>query len=197
LPPHSASAFNALHSFDFNTTCNSESWSPTNTSLSVSNGTASGTATSGDPQITRTGFGFPGNASSGVLIRYRCNTNGNTQLFWGRTGADNYSAGRSVTVNYSGNGEWRTLFLSPKGHAEWDDRTITRLRFDPAGGTGSTFEIDWLRVLSWDNGTLRMGTPTTQGGSINFLAYRYWMIHGNLETIRERVYQLRERHPHG
>jgi len=65
----SASAFNALHSFDFNTTGNSESWNPNNTSLSGANGTASGTATTGDPQITRTGFGFPGNASSGVLIR--------------------------------------------------------------------------------------------------------------------------------
>ncbi len=85
-----------------------------------------------------------------MLIRYRGSHNGNTQLFWGRTGADNYSGTRVITVNYSGNGEWRTLFLSPKGHAEWDDQNITRLRFDPPGGTGTTFEVDWLRVLSWD-----------------------------------------------
>ena len=147
--PH-ASALNALHSFDFNTPSNAEGWAPTNTSFIVSNGTATGTATTGDPQVARSGFSFPGNASSGVLVRYRGSHNGNAQLFWGRTGADNYSADRVVTVNYPGNGEWRTLFLSPKGHAEWDDRTITRLRIDPAGGTGSTFEIDWFRVLSWD-----------------------------------------------
>lgn len=146
----SAAAFNALYPFEFNTAGNAEGWTPTNATVTVNSETASGTATSGDPQFAKSPFSFPGNASSGVLIRYRGSHNGNTQLFWGRTGADNYSADRVVTVNYSGNGEWRTIFLSPKGHAEWDDQNITRLRFDPAGGTGSTFEIDWLRVLSWD-----------------------------------------------
>ncbi len=145
----SATAFNALHSFEFNTAGNAEGWVPTNATVSVTNGTASGTDTSGDPQFAKI-LSFPGNASSGVLIRYRGSQNGNVQLFWGRSGADTYHADRSVTVTYSGNGGWRTLFLSPKGHAEWDDRTITRLRIDPAGSSASTFEIDWLRVLSWD-----------------------------------------------
>lgn len=146
----SAAAFNALYPFEFNTAGNAEGWLPTNTNFNVSNGTANGTATSGDPQFARSGFSFPGNASSGVLIRYRGSHNGDVQLFWGRSGADTFSGMRVVTLNYSGNGEWRTLFLSPKGHAEWDDRTITRLRIDPAGPSASTFEIDWLRVLSWD-----------------------------------------------
>lgn len=145
-----ASAFNALHPFEFNTAGNAEGWTPANAAFVVNNGTAAGTATTGDPQVARSGFNFPGNASSGVLIRYRGSHNGNVQLFWGRSGADAYSADRVVTMNYSGNGEWRTLFLSPKGHAEWDDRTITRLRIDPAGPSASTFELDWLRVLSWD-----------------------------------------------
>lgn len=100
-----ATAFNALHSFDFNTVGNAEGWNPTNTSFTVANGTATGTATSGDPQFARASLSFPGNASSGILIRYRGSINGNTQLFWGRTGADNYSADRRITVNYSGNGE--------------------------------------------------------------------------------------------
>ena len=145
-----AAPFNALHSFDFNTPGNAEGWSPVNANTTVASGTISGTATTDDPQFVRTGFSFPGNASSGVLIRYRGSHNGNTQSFWGHSTANNFSADRVITLNYSGNGEWRTLFLSPKGHAEWDDRTITQLRFDPAGGTGSTFKIDWLRVLSWD-----------------------------------------------
>lgn len=144
-----ANSFNALNSYEFGTT--TESWTPIQTSFTVSNGIASGTATGGDPQIARRPSpNFPGNASSGVLIRYRGNTNGNTQIFWGRTGGDTYAAGRSVTVNYTGSGQWQTLYFNPKGNADWDDRTITRLRFDPAGGTGSTFEIDWIRVLSWD-----------------------------------------------
>ncbi len=145
-----ASAFNALQSFDFNSAGNAQSWIPTNTTFSVNNGTASGTATGGDPQFANTIPSLPGNASSGVLIRYRGSTNGNVQLFWGNSAANNFSGTRVVTVPYSGNGEWRTLFFSPKGHADWDDRTITRLRLDPAGVAASTFEIDWLRVLSWD-----------------------------------------------
>lgn len=145
-----SSAFNALNSFDFNTAGNAESWATTQASLTVSNGSAAGTASGSDPQLARTGFGFPGNASSGVLVRYRGSINGNTQLFWDRSGGDTYTAGRSVTVNYTGSGQWQTLYFNPKGNAEWDDRTITRLRIDPAGGSDSTFEIDWLRVLSWD-----------------------------------------------
>ncbi len=145
-----ASALNALHSFDFNTAGNVEGWSPTNATVSVANSTAAGRATAGDPQFAKAGFSFPGNASSGVLIRYRGTANGDVQLFWGRTGADSFSASRVITLNYSGNGGWRMLYFNPKGHTDWDDRTITRLRLDPAGPSASTFEIDWLRVLSWD-----------------------------------------------
>ena len=72
-----AGDFNALHSFDFNTEGNAEGWVPANTSFNVANGIAGGTATTGDPQFSRTGFSFPGNASSGVLIRYRGSQNGN------------------------------------------------------------------------------------------------------------------------
>ena len=38
---------------------------------------------------------------------------------------------------------------------------------------------------------------TIRLGRDSILAYRYWMIHGDLETIRERVYQLRELYPNG
>ena len=158
-----AIAFNALHSFDFNAAGNTEGWTPANATVTASNGTTSGTATAVDPQFARSGFNFPGNASSGLLIRYRGSDNGNVQLFWGRSGADNYSATRVVTLDYSGNGGWRTLFLSPKGHPDWDDRTITRLRLDPAGPSASSFEIDWLRVLSWDSDNDGVPDPVEGG----------------------------------
>lgn len=145
-----AAMFNALHSFDFGTTENTEGWTPTNTSFLVSDGIASGTATSGDPQFANLTFNFPGNASSGVLVRYRGSHNGNLQMFWGNTAANNFSGTRVATVNYSGNGEWQTLFFNFRGNPDWDDRTITRLRLDPAGPSASTFQIDWIRVLSWD-----------------------------------------------
>lgn len=149
LAGQGAYAFNALYPLDFDTAGNAEGWTPTNATVTVNSGTASGTATSGDPQFAKI-LSFPGNASSGVLIRYRGSQNGDVQLFWGHSTANDYSGTRVITLNYSGNGQWQTLFFSPKGRSDWDDRTITRLRLDPAGSSASTFEIDWLRVLSWD-----------------------------------------------
>lgn len=149
LAAQGAYAFNALYPFEFNTAGNAGGWVPTSTTFVVNSGTASGTATSGDPQFANI-LSFPGNASSGVLIRYRGSQNGDVQLFWGHSTANDYSGSRVITLNYSGNGQWQTLFFSPKGRSDWDDRTITRLRLDPAGSSASTFEIDWLHVLSWD-----------------------------------------------
>lgn len=110
----------------------------------------SGSVTAPDPQVVNNVPDFSGSASSGVLIRYRGNKDGNVQLFWGISGADNYSGSRAITVPYSGGGEWQTLFLSPRGHAEWEGKTVTRLRIDPAGTTNDTFGFEWLRLLAWD-----------------------------------------------
>lgn len=145
-----AMAGNVLQNYDFEVAGNAQGWTPANTSMVVSGGVLQGTATTADPQLANNVTDFSGSASGGVLIRYRGNTNDNVKLFWGRSGADNYSESRAVTLNYSGVGEWRTLYLNPADHPEWAGQTITRLRFDPAGSTGSTFDIDWLRVLSWD-----------------------------------------------
>ena len=41
---------------------------------------------------------------------------------------------------------------------------------DWLAGGDSVVEIGSTETAYLDNGTLRMGTPTTQGGSINFLA---------------------------
>jgi hypothetical protein len=146
-----ASAFNARHSYDFNTNGNAEGWSPVNATVSVANGTLSGAATSSDPQIVQGNVTpFLGNASNGLLVRIRASRNGNAELFWGTSSNNFYSAARRVTVPYSGSGNWQFLFLNTRGHPEWDDQTITRLRFDPPGTGGDTFEIDWIRLLAWD-----------------------------------------------
>lgn len=145
-----ACAFNALQSYGFDTAGNNQGWIPANATLTAGGNTLTGSATTTDPQISQNVADFSGIASSGVLIRYRGNKNGNVQLFWGITGADGYVGTRVVSALYSGNGGWQTLFLSPRGHLEWEEKKITRLRFDPAGTTDDTFEIDWLRVLSWD-----------------------------------------------
>lgn len=145
-----ACAFNALQSYGFDTAGDKQGWSSANATLTAGGNTLSGSITAPDPQVLQNVADFSGIASSGALIRYRGNKNGNVQMFWGIIGADGYAESRVVTVPYSGNGAWQTLFLSPRGHVEWEEKTITRLRIDPVGAAGDTFEIDWLRVLAWD-----------------------------------------------
>lgn len=150
LSAASTMAGNVLQTDEFEVAGNAQGWTAANTSMAVSGEVLQGTATTADPYLANNVTDFPGSASGGVLIRYRGNTNGNVQLFWRRSGADSYSESRAVTLNYTGGGEWQTLYLNPADHPEWAGQTITWLRFDPAGSTGSTFAIDWLRVLSWD-----------------------------------------------
>ncbi|MGB1129184.1 MAG: hypothetical protein ACPG4K_03970 [Haloferula sp.] len=146
----SASAFNALAPYEFESAGDREGWSSNNANLGVAGGSLSGTVTAPDPQVFRSGPSFAGSASSGVLVRYRGSKDGPVQLFWARSGSNFFSATRVVTVSYSGSGDWQTLFLSPNGHDQWDGQVITQLRLDPAGTTGDTFEMEWLRVLAWD-----------------------------------------------
>lgn len=35
-------------------------------------------------------------------------------------------------------------------HSEWQNRSITSLRFDPTGTSGATFSIDWVRSSNGD-----------------------------------------------
>ncbi len=145
-----AKAFNALAAYEFEANGNPEGWSANNSSLTVSSGSLSGSITAPDPQFIRDVTDFSGSASSGILIRYRGNKNGNVQLFWGISGENGYSASRVVSASYSGGGEWQTLFISPRGHTQWEGQTITRLRLDPTGTTNDTCDIEWFRLLAWD-----------------------------------------------
>ena len=141
---------NYRQGFEFESAGNTEGWTANNASISAASGLLAGSVTAEDPQVIKSGFFFPGSASSGLLVRMRSSVNGRVQLFWGRVGADHYSSAMFADVDYSGHGEFQTLFFSCTGHGEWDEQTITRLRIDPPGGAGAVFDIDWIRVLSWD-----------------------------------------------
>ncbi len=141
---------NFRQGFEFDTAGNTEGWTVNNASIHAASGLLSGSVTAGDPQVYKAGFSFPGSASSGLLVRMRSSVAGGMDLFWGRSGADGYAAARRISVSYTGTGEFQTIFFSCSGHEEWDEQTITRLRLDPPGGAGATFDIDWIRVLSWD-----------------------------------------------
>jgi hypothetical protein len=146
----SQSALNFRQGFEFSSGGDTEGWTAANASITAASDLLAGSVAAADPQVFRTGFSFPGSASSGLLVRMRSSVNGRVDLFWGRAGADGYAAERRVSMSCTGNGEFQTLFFALTGHEQWDEKTITRLRIDPPGGAGATFDVDWIRLLSWD-----------------------------------------------
>ena len=42
------------------------------------------------------------------------------------------------------------MLFDVTAHAEWATRVITDLRFDPSGGSGASFDIDWAALSDGD-----------------------------------------------
>jgi autotransporter-associated beta strand protein len=100
-----------------------------------------------DPQVIHTGPAFiSGDLAQRVLVRFRGSATGTAQLFWGRAGAGGFSGARVANLNYASPHAWQVLEFNPSAHSDWAGQVITALRFDPPGGTGSAFEIDWIRL---------------------------------------------------
>jgi len=144
-----AMAQETVFNYEFDSAGSTEGWTGANTSLSVSNGQLYGSITTADPQVLHTGYSFSGDTATGVLVRLKGSANNRADLFWGRSGADTYAAERRVGTNYTGSGSFQTLLFDVAGNPEWNGQTITRIRIDPPGIGGDTFEIDWIRVLKW------------------------------------------------
>ena len=134
--------------FEFATNGDAEGWSGRRMNFSVSDGLFSGTITSAGPRIVRTGFDIPGNACGGILIRLRSTTNGTVDLFWRIAGDSGYSG--NVAVTYNGSGDYQMLYLNPTTHAQWSGQVINNLRIYVPGLSGDSFDIDWVRILSFD-----------------------------------------------
>lgn len=134
--------------FEFNTNDDSQSWTVTNVvNQNVLNGQYSGVSETGDPQIFNTTFSFAASSISGLRIKYRSNTNGPFQFFWGRQGADAFSGTRRLDLNYSGNGAWEYIEVDTSSiGAEWENQIITRMRIDPGNTAGAEWDIDWIRT---------------------------------------------------
>jgi hypothetical protein len=70
---------------------------------------------------------------------------------------------------------------SPIGTTIWN---VGATGNPPGGPTSSaTMHMAPVRVMELDRDSI--------------LVYRYWLIHGDLNTIRSRVYELRNRYPDG
>ena len=143
-------ALNFLLRYDFNTEGNTEGWTAVNVgNLTVADGVISGTPTSGDPQLIRTGLSLNGDQFTRVTVRLRASIDSPIRLFWGTSNNDNFAAARRATVDYSGGGEFQTLVFEMEGVDQWAGQTITRLRVDPAEGPaaeGGYFEVDSIVI---------------------------------------------------
>jgi hypothetical protein len=140
--------------FGFSTDGDAEGWSFNNaTNTAIANGWLSGTASSTDPQLSRTGFLFPGEKTDKLLVRLQAGINGNIQLYWGNMDNDGFSGTRVIMVPYSGSGEPQVLTVDFSANTNWIGQTITRLRLDPVNGSsvsGKTFAIDWIALSDGD-----------------------------------------------
>lgn len=159
-------AFELDARWNFNTAGNAEGWSTTNATAAVAGGVLTGSTTAGDPQLSKLNAAYvSGSLATHLLVRYRSSAIGTCQLFWGRVGATNFSGSRVVNLNaYSPSGSFSGLIANPSAHADWNARVITDFRFDPTGGAGSTFDVDWIALSDgdYDNDGL---SDLTEGGA--------------------------------
>lgn len=151
--------------WDFNTNGNMEGWASTNATAAANAGFLSATATASDPQLSKLNAAYvSGDLAKHLLVRYRGTATGNAQLFWGRVGATNFSGSRVVNMSYPAANVWSGLISNAATHADWAGRILTDFRFDPTGGTGATYDIDWMAISDgdYDNDGL---TDLEEGGA--------------------------------
>jgi autotransporter-associated beta strand protein len=128
----------------------------------VNSGVLAGQTTNTNSQMVENNLRIAGSEVPFLLVRMRASQNGNAQIFWGRLDAPSYVSARSVTVNYSGNNEWRVLTFPMQSNAEWQGQIITNLRFDPTTLSGVDFEVDWIRAS-----TVGPGIKAATGSTLN------------------------------
>ena len=111
------------------------------------NGVLKGTSNSSDPKIGNNNFiELLGSQISELTVRFKANiATTKFQLFWMNEDGG-ASATRSVSADYTGNGEWQELKLDVSSNNEWQGKTIKGFRIDPTNNDNVTFEIDWIRA---------------------------------------------------
>ena len=137
--------------FEFNTPGDFEGWDGGYnlfTPAGVSNGVMSGTTSGGDPFQTRNNLNFPATAAPRLIIRVRSSGGTTLQLFWA-TKLAGIAAVRSVSIPYTGNGQYKILAVDMSANPNWVG-TITQLRFDWPQTSGLTCDLDYFRSSNGD-----------------------------------------------
>lgn len=138
--------------FEFNSDGDFQGWVGNHiTDLVAADGFMSGSSTTADPQLSHTALSFDANSVTQLLIKYRSDSNGLFQFFWGHTGADSYASTRRLDLNYNGAGDWQYIDIDTAAIGpNWDDKTITRIRIDPGSTTHAEWDFDWIRSIDGD-----------------------------------------------
>ncbi len=140
--------------FAFNTNTNFEGWnnSVNVAGLKVENGVISGTAiNSGDAHIFNNSFNFDTNIVKRIKVIMKTSTNSPVQLYFTTNTSPNYSADKSITVNYNSAGQYTLLNFDGSLNTNWKGN-ITGLRLDPTNNLNSTFEVNQIYVTLDDDG---------------------------------------------
>ena len=117
----------------------------------ISNGIVSASVSAADPQFSQNSACYAsGDLVKHVLIRYKSTATGTAQLFWGREGGLSFTGSRVINQTYTPAQQWRILAFTPDQHAQWVGQIIRDFRYDPTGGSGSSFEIDWIALSDGD-----------------------------------------------
>lgn len=116
----------------------------------VAGGTYDFTSTGGDPQLTREGPAFPGDAIRGILVRMRAAASSRVDLFWGTSTAGGYAAERRVTRNFTGSPDYQWIYLDASQHPQWNGKTVVRLRLDPTALAGAAVSLDEILTSNGD-----------------------------------------------
>lgn len=137
--------------FEFNTPNDFEGWDGGYnlfTPAGVSNGVMSGTTAGGDPYQTRNNLHFPATAAPHLIIRVRSSGGTTLQVFWA-TKLAGIAAARSVTIPYTGNGQFKILAVDLGADPDWAG-TITKLRIDWPQTSDLTCDMDYFRSSNGD-----------------------------------------------
>jgi hypothetical protein len=126
-----------------------ERWTPSNLqAYFVTNGFLTGRSTNSQGQFNFTDFNFSAGKIDNVIVRLKSPVATGLTFRWGNTVSNVFAQSRTITVAYTSNA-WQTVVIPMKGVAEWDGRTITRMRLNPAN-TLADFQVDWIRGSAGD-----------------------------------------------
>ncbi|MCH2224186.1 MAG: T9SS type A sorting domain-containing protein [Crocinitomicaceae bacterium] len=130
--------------FEFNSYGDFEGWAVSKiTSENVSANSINGYGT-GDAKLINSDFNFDATEVGTITVRMKSSHNKSVQLFFATSSSPTF-AGKVVTAQYTGDGNWQELTFNMSGNASWTG-TITKLRLDPTTVNGQSFNIDWIRA---------------------------------------------------